>query len=231
MDYPNGFNIKSFPAGKTIAFSRTVAVWILIVFFLIITMCSVLLLGVNFKKNYPFLISVDPFTEDWSVVTYPGKNKKESVPQYQIIQEKLVHDFVLNWFTISDNPEINAERWKKCKYDECAKAEQFNPDNIECGISCNSAVSVFKEFEGKVLPQYTSLAESSVKWTVRNMLITPVNITQSVGWWQVYATIRSSKTPAFNVLIFIVVENDSDNYPATFGYHITNFNSYRIVNE
>ena len=63
------------------------------------------------------------------------------------------------------------------------------------------------------------------------MLITPVDITKTVGTWQVYATIRSTKTQAFNVLIFITVDNDSENYPATFGYHITKFNSYRIVNE
>ena len=231
MDYPNDFDIRSFPAGKTIAFSRTVSIWILIVFFLIITMCSVLLLGVRFKKNYPFLISVDPFTEEWNVVTYPGKDRKESVPQYQIIQEKLVHDFVTNWFTISGNPEKNAERWKKCRIEECEKTEQFNPSNIKCGISCNSDSTVFKEFEEKVLPQYTAFAQSSGQWSVGSMLITPVKITQNIGLWQVYATIRSNKTKAFDVLIFITVENDPELYPATLGYYINTFNSYRIANE
>ena len=144
MDYPNDFNVKSFPAGKTIAFSRVVSIWILIIFFLIITLCSVLLLGVRFKKNYPFLISIDPFTEEWNVVTYPGKNRKESVPQYQIIQEKLVHDFVTNWFTISNDNLLNEERWEKCSLGDCTKTEQFNPDNVKCAISCKSDSAVFK---------------------------------------------------------------------------------------
>ena len=91
MDYPNDFNVRSFPAGKTIAFSRIVSIWILIVFFLIITMCSVLLLGVYFKKNYPFLISVDPFTEEWNTMFLPALSvvelKKRLLAEYPSVPD------------------------------------------------------------------------------------------------------------------------------------------------
>ena len=88
MDYPNGFNIKSFPAGKTIAFSRSVSIWISIAFFLIVALCGFLLLGIHFKQNYPFLISIDPFTDDWVVVAYPEES--QTVSQYKYIQEKFI---------------------------------------------------------------------------------------------------------------------------------------------
>ena len=146
MDYPNGFNIKSFPAGKTIAFSRSVSIWISIAFFLIVALCGFLLLGIHFKQNYPFLISIDPFTEDWTVIAYPGKNEKETIHQYQIVQEKLVRDFTTNWFTISGDAQTNEMRWKECEIEQCANGEQFNPDNIDCAISCKSDIYVFEDF-------------------------------------------------------------------------------------
>lgn len=231
MDYPNDFNIKSFPAGKTIAFSRSVSIWISIVFFLIVSMCGLLLLCVHFKQNYPFLISIDPFTEEWTVVAYPGKNKKESVQQYQIMQEKLVHDFVTNWFTISGNKNLDENRWQDCDVEDCTQPKQFNPENIYCAISCKSDSLVYKEFTEKILPQYRTLTQASGRWTVGPMLITPIDVNQASGTWQVYATIYSNKTTAFDVLVFITIERDQTKYPATLGYYIKNFNSYRVVNE
>ncbi|MBQ6012378.1 MAG: hypothetical protein IJL23_04680, partial [Alphaproteobacteria bacterium] len=102
MDYPNNFDVPAFPAGKTIAFTRTISIWLSIVFFLIIVACGFLLFFAHARKNFPFLISINPITEDWSVIAYPGE-KEKPIPQYQYIQEKLVHDFVKDWFTISDD--------------------------------------------------------------------------------------------------------------------------------
>ena len=232
MDYPNDFDIKSFPAGKTIALSRSVSIWISIVFFLIIAMCGFLLLGIHFKGNYPFLIAIDPFTEEWSVITYPGKNENETVHQYQIVQEKLVSDFVTNWFTISDNSQINNSRWNECTIDECTGAEQFNPENTNCAISCKSNEKVFGEFSENVLPEYQKLANIGAQWSIGRMLITPPTTPNaSGGMWQVYTTIYSTKTQPFDVLAFITIEQDTNKYPSTLGYYISTFNSYRINNE
>lgn len=232
MDYPNDYNIKSFPAGKTIAFSRSVSIWISIAFFLIVALCGFVLLGIHFKQNYPFLISIDPFTDEWNVVTYPGKQDKESIPQYQIVQEKLVQDFVTNWFTISAITSDNEERWKSCSMEECADVEQFRPDNIKCAISCKSDAVVFEDFSKNVLPDYKSIiVAQSGKWGVGGMLITPNKITKSGGAWQVYTTIYSTLSPAFNTLSFITIEQDQNLYPATLGYYVKTFNSYRLINE
>lgn len=231
MDYPNGFDIKSFPAGRTIALSRSFAIWISIVFFLIIAMCGFLLLGIHFKKNYPFLISVDPFTEEWSVITYPRKSEKESVHQYQIVQEKLVSDFVKNWFTISNDAQINEARWQQCEIEECTKSEQINPDNVECAISCKSDASVFDDFMKNVLPDYRAYTDASGSWSVERMLITPNEVKETSGKWQVVVTIQPAMSAPFDALAFITIEQDQNIYPATLGYYIKTFNSYRIVNE
>lgn len=231
MDYPNDFDIKSFPAGKTIALSRAVSIWIAIVFFLIVAMCAFLLLGIHYKQNYPFLISVDPFTNEWGVVTYPGKNKDDVVNQYQIVQEKLVRDFVTNWFTISENSGINEQRWQSCEASECTGNEQFAPDNIKCAISCKSDVAVFEEFTKNVLPDYRAYAESSGNWAVNRMLITPSGVNQTGGTWQVVVSIQPAMSAPFDALAFITIEQDQNKYPATLGYYVKTFNSYRIINE
>ena len=231
MNYPNDFDIKSFPAGKTIALSRSVSIWISIVFFLIVVACGFILFGIHYKQNYPFLISVDPFTNDWNVVTYPGKNKKETLQQYQIVQEKLVRDFVTNWFTITGNSQQDEQRWQSCDAEGCMASEQFNPDNIKCALSCKSAPAVFDEFYKNVLPDYRSYAGASGKWSVERMLITPNNVNQKSGTWQVVVSIQPAMSAPFDALVFITIEQDQNKYPATLGYYITTFNSYRIINE
>lgn len=231
MDYPNDFDIKSFPAGRTIALSRTVSIWIAIVFFLIVAMCGFVLMGIHYKQNYPFLISVDPFTNEWEVVTYPKKNKHETIQQYQIVQEKLIRDFVTNWFTISGDSQKDEQRWQACDIKDCAKSEQFNPDNISCAISCKSAPDVFEEFSDNVLPDYRTYAKSSGKWSVSRMLITPNEVKQTSGTWQVVVSIQPAMSAPFDALVFITLGQDQNKYPATLGYHITSFNSYRIINE
>lgn len=231
MEYPNDFNIKSFPAGKTIALSRSVSIWISIVFFLIVAACGFILLGIHYKQNYPFLISVDPFTNEWEVVTYPEKNEKEIAHQYQIFQEKLVRDFVKNWFTISGDSQANEMRWQQCSDEDCSQSEQINPDNTKCAISCKSNAAVFGEFTKNVLPDYRAYAESSGKWSVGPLLITPNDINQTSSTWQVIVPVQPAMSAPFDALVFITIEQDQTKYPATLGYYVTSFNSYRIMNE
>lgn len=230
MDYPNNFDIPSFSAGRTVAFSRSVSIWISIVFFLIIAACGFVLLGIHFKQNYPFLISIDPFTDDWSVVTYP--NEKKAVSQYQLIQEKLVNDYIKNWFTISGNNEINESRWQECSVDECQNPEQFNPYNFECALSCKSSSKLFDDFSRDVLPEYRArVSQGNEKWTVVSKLFTNEKITINSGHWQFVVEIASNINGPFKVLGFIQIERDISMYPATFGYYVQDFNAYRIPNE
>ena len=184
--------------------------------------CGFLLLGKHLQKNYPFLISVSPITDDWTVVAYPQPAK--TIQRYQIIQEKLVETFVRNWFTISANSENNNARWQGCSVDECKDAEQFNPDVTTCAISCKSNDKVFTEFTNKVLPYYQQM---TAIW-YPTIMITPIIVTQKTSKWQVRVDVKSSEGNNFTALVFIDVNRDIDQYPATFGYYIDQFNSYRI---
>ena len=229
MDYPNNFDIPSFPAGKSIALSRRVCIWISIVCFLIFCACGFILLGIHLKKNYPFLISINPFTNTWTVVAYPEKRQKDKLEQYQVIQKNLVHDFMTNWFTISGNKQTNELRWMSCSVDECGADDQFIPENVKCAISCKSDDSVFEEFEKKVLPEYRArITEKNERWTIVKMEEVPHSVTQNGSTWQVYTTINSTVNGQFDVLAFIKVSREHGIYPSTLGYYIESFNSYRI---
>lgn len=230
MEYPNRFDTPTFPAGKSIALSRWFSVWILTVFFIIICACACLLFVVRQKGNYPFLISVDPLTSGWTLVAYPGKNTTKQINQYQIIQEKLVMDYVTSWFTISDNMDINNARWAKCESEDCSAPDQYNPSNINCALFCASDDLLFKQFSSKVLPEYHArIAQGAETWTVsHNMDIKPTYISENSSLWQVYTKINSSINGNFEVLIFITLERDIKNHPATLGYYVHDFNSYRM---
>ena len=230
MDYPNNFDTPTFPAGKSIALSRQFSIWTLIVFFLIFCACGFVVLGIHLKKNYPFLISINPFTNDWTVVAYPGKRAKEKVEQYQIIQETLARNFVTDWFTISPKMATNDDRWQECSVDECGADEQYNPENKTCTLSCRTTQAIFDEFNTKVLPEYNArIAEKSERWTVTNVTLVPHSITQSGSTWQIYTTINSNINGDFEVLVFMKILNTKDKYPATLGYYVDTFNAYRIT--
>ena len=229
MDYPNDFDTPAFPAGKSIAWSRVVAIKISIIFFLIVCLCGLFLFLVHSKRNFPFLISVDPLTDNWLVIAYPKKNNEKSIETYQIIQEKLVNDFVTNWFTISNNQSENLSRWKKCDSEDCSLPEQFNPQNIDCALFCAASPDLFQQFSTKVLREYNDrIIQAKETWTIVKKDIRPHYVAQNSSAWQVYIEIYSNINGKFNVLAFVDVNRSQDEYPTTLGYYIEKFNSYRI---
>ena len=196
---------------------------------MIVCACGLLLFFVRAKRNFPFLISVDPLTDEWTVVAYPKTENVKSVEQYQIIQEKIVSDFVANWFTISKNQFENNARWNKCDSVKCALPEQYNPYNKECALFCVSSDDLFKQFSQKVKPEYAArIDQASETWTVTKQDIVPYYVTPDASGWQVYIEIQSSISGIFNVLAFVDVKRATETHPATLGYYIEDFNSYRI---
>lgn len=230
MNYPNDFDTPAFPAGKSIAWSRVVAIKISIFFFLILCVCGLVLLFVRTKKNFPFLISIDPLTEEWTVVTYPKKNFETTIDQSQIVQEKIVSDFVTNWFTISPRQSENTARWAECDASDCDAPEQYNPQNMECALFCVANPDLFAQFTQKVLPEYTArINQAAEVWTIEKRDIRPYYVTPDASAWQVYIEMHSNISGTFNVLAFIDVKRDMDTHPATLGYYIEDFNSYRLT--
>ena len=174
------------------------------------------------------MISIDPITDEWNVVTYPDETQKP-MNQYKIIQEKLINDFVINWFTISKDKQINDARWMECTIEECGDPEQFNPNNTTCALACKSSSDVFQEFQNNVLPIYNAMInQADETWRITRKQFMPVIVSENGGQWQMYATVQSAVMGQFSVLAFIDVARDIKLYPATFGYYVKQFNSYRI---
>jgi len=229
LNYPNDFETPAFPAGKSIALSRTMAIWMAVVSFLIIAACAMLIVVGRVKKNYPFIISTDPLTNDWNVIAYQDKTESKTIQQYQVIQEKLVSDYVTNWFTISSDNTNNEKRWQTCDETDCDATNQLNPNNLKCLMFCLSSNSLFKEFSEKIVPEYTErMSQKNETWEVQRLLITPSTVTEQIGAWQVYAKIKSNINGNFNVLVFISVGYNSKSHSSTLGYYIENFAAYRV---
>ncbi len=229
MDYPNDFDTPVFPAGKVIALSRRLSIWISGCFLLIICLCCFLLYFWSQKSNYPFLISIDPITDEWTVVAYPGKTFKDTFEQSHIIQEKLVDDFITNWFTISRDKNVNELRWQRCDDEDCSDSMQFNPENISCSLFCNSNTKLFEEFSNNVLPEYKARVEQrSERWNVIKKNIKLDYSSEQGSIWQVFAVVHSSVNGVFNVLAFVTVAREPNSHPATLGYYVQDFNAYRV---
>lgn len=228
MNYPNDFNIPTFPAGKTVAFSRSVSVWIGVVAFLIICACGLMLLLVHSENNYPFLISTDPITSDWTVVAYPEKTKK--IVTTEIVQENLVRNYVEYWFTIDKDNAVNESLWQKCPNTACEALEQYDPTNKICALFCLSGQDLFQQFTEKIVPEYRArIQQKSETIRVVSQLITPPAKNQgATNVWQSYAELDSSLNGRFSVLIFIELGYDKKMHPATLGYYVKDFNSYRM---
>jgi len=229
LNYPNDFDTPTFPAGKTIAFSRSVSIWISIVFFLIVVSCGLVLLLNSSKRNYPFLISTDPLTSEWTVVAYPEKDIK--ITRDKIIQETLVRNYVIYWFSINKNNMINEAMWQQCEPSDCENPDQYNPKNYKCTLFCNSSEELFQQFYNKVLPEYRDrINQASEVINVVSQLITPPTDNNNKTFvWQSYVTLESSVNKLFNVLAFVELGYNPGTHPATLGYYVKDFNAYRIV--
>ena len=231
MDYPNGFDIGTFRAGKSIALSRIVAIWTAIVFFIIVVVCGLVLFSHHFTTNYPLIISIDSNTNEWKVVSYPDK-KRETVTRYQVIQEKLIIDYVKDWFTISLNNENNFDRWESCVIEDCGTPEQFSPLNSNRVICCKSSQTLYQNFVDNVLPVYKTIAKQNSRfWKPGRPQVVAVKVDEWGSLWRGYISVKDSEAGGFGVLFFIQVAKSLTDYPATFGYYIEQFSASRIRNE
>jgi len=235
LGYPNEYEVPAIPAGKSLAFSRTMSIWILTALFVIVALCALLLGVIHLKKSYPIFISFDSITNEWYVASYPDKDSK-TLEQFQVVQEKLVHDFIINWFTITNDPANNEMRWQECDVSYCAQdIEQIQPNILykECATFCVSSTSLFEQFTENIVPDYTARMNAEETWMVDTKTslldISPIGKVSAQGSsWQVSATIHSNRQGSFNILAFINIAKDSDRFPATLGYYVDDFNSYRI---
>jgi hypothetical protein len=230
MAYPDDFDTSAFPAGKRIAVSRTAGIWIMVSFLLIILSCLAIPWIINNKMVEPFVIYVDGPHGQWRLVG--RQSARQEIPYYTSMQRALVATFVQEWFSLSDDPDRNAEHWSQCdRKTVCAnRVETSLFGYTECGIYCLADETLYRTFTDKVLPLYQTTASFGERWFINPTKIFVMqngDITESGGLWIARANVRSSLNGEFKIVAYVRVVRDMENYPQTLGYSIAEFNAYR----
>lgn len=229
MKYPDDFNTPAFPAGKFVAVSRFMATAVMLLFFAIICLCGIILWIKGTQTTSPFLVSVRPDGERWTLVEHA--NHTNQIPAYYVMQESLLNKFVHDWFTISDNILTNQAIWSNGCTRTSPECQPTNTDNAgTCAIYCVTSDAVFDSFQKVVLPTYSTLeAESNATWTVRDVRITPIgNIQEHEGLWHLNIVVQTSNMGKLRLGAFALIKQNANIYLNNFGYYVDEFNSYRM---
>lgn len=233
MEYPDDFNTPSYPAGPRIASTRAVSIAIMVVFFLICCACGLLLWVQRSVTVHPFLVSINPITGQWDVVGHSHGSIQEMTTT-QSLQESVIGNFVYNWFRISSNTRMNDALWKKCDYSTDCNPEKTSPDETGigyCALYCLSGEGLFSNFISTVVPDYKLRVAAGETWMVDmpSLKILPLSEPAPNGAsWQVHATIRSNKSGPINIMGYALVQRNTETYPQTLGYYVSDFNAYKM---
>jgi len=229
LNYPDDFNVPNFAAGKSIAISRTMGIGIMSAFLVVLFLCGILVWTIRSVNVEPYILIPGGINDEWTVVR-PGAD----VPQYemtapQAVQQSIVWNFVQQWFTISNDDDINAALWDTtCKRSDCDTDDATTP----CQIFCATGDDLFRRFKENVLPTYEKYADSGEYWTpVHDSInITPVGGVNDVGGtWRVQMSISIVGGKQMNILAYAKVAKNPKIHAGDFGYYIADFNAYRVT--
>lgn len=231
MKYPDEFETPAFPAGKRIAVSRSVSVAIMVVFLLILITCGLILWVQKSVRVHPFLVSINNITGQWELVGHKH-HEYQTMTTDQTLQESLITKFIQNWFLISGDADINNALWQSCSREsECTADAQATKKLHQCDIFCNTDETTFNEFINNVVPQYQALVANNVQHMLDENSVHLIQIGTSAetgNIWQVNATLISNAMPPVQLLIYVTVMKDTENYPQTMGYYVASLNAYKI---
>lgn len=205
------------------------AIGAMVAFFITVFLCGLLVWSANSRKLEPFMISIDNHTGVWSLVGHGDWVIDYSVAQ--TMQESVVGQYVKTWLTISENTDENIAAWGKCSREECVSGDGLLYGGRRCALYCQSGNDIYNRFIYNVMNDYTARAAAGDSWTVdtSRLEIMPAGpITDAGGTWHVHATVQSKINDDFEVEIFVKVARNMENFPATMGYYVADFNAYRI---
>lgn len=228
MNYPEDFDTSAFPVGRRIVLSRTAGIWGMVTLFLVVCLCVLIMWIKQNRRINPFIIYVNGPQGHWESIS---NDKTElSAPYWKSVQRSLVGIFTEKWFTISNDPNYNEKMWSRCtRKDTCF--QQINNTFVSgCDIYCMASDDMFHTFSTKVLPQYKEFTDMGQVWRTSptNIIVVPDGvITEAGGDWIVTARIRSNLNGDFDIIAYVNVKHDTELYPQTLGYYISQFNAYR----
>lgn len=234
LEYPDEFNIPTFPAGSRIATTRLVGVLVMVVFFLIVCSCGILLWTQRSIQNYPVLVSVNNVTGQWEIVGNYGNQRGfvREISSTQSLQESVLGKFIRNWFWVSGKEAVNEVLWGKCdRVTECNPDNKAETDTRDCAIYCMSGDVLFDRFLQDVVPDYKNRVKLGqvLEPDMATLNMMPVGqITEMGGNWQFRVTVYINGTSAIDVLGYAQVARNTDVYPQTLGYFVEEFNVYKM---
>jgi len=229
LNYPDDFNTRTFPAGKSIAVSRAMGIGIMSAFFIIVCLCGLLIWTIRSARVEPYILATGGINDQWRVVMAGGDTPTTQMTDAQIFQQSLLWQFTQNWFNISSNDEINNAIWKTdCERKQCLSTE-IGPRN--CALFCATDDDTFFKFSNKVLPTYREYRTANVTWMAdpQSMRIEPIGrISDDGGAWQIQITILTGGTGAIDVVAYAKVARNTKYFQNTIGYYVADFNAYRV---
>ena len=247
MEYPDDFSTPAFPAGGRIALSRTLGIWVMVVFLLTIFVCGVLLWVHRSHRIDPVLVQINSITGEWLVLDditrrHDQNVKIKNVNSTRLTQEYVVGNFILNFFTISADDAVNQGLWADCSLEtDCKLSAKTSSDKMGKvtggAICCLSSPDVFDMFKNSVLPLYNMSFINGELWRVNidKMSIVPAGVSGYVsaqgGLWRVIFTIETNMNETMEIMAFVNVGYDIARYPRTMGYYVTKMDSYNITRQ
>ena len=229
MNYPDDFNTRTFPAGKSIAVSRAMGVGIMSAFFIIVCMCALLVWTIHSVRVEPFVLATGGINDQWRIVMTGGETPTKKMTDAELFQQSLIWSFTQNWFNISPNHDINSAVWNTdCTREQCL-SDEIKTKN--CALFCSSGDDLFYKFSTYVLPKLVAYESANATWMVvpESMRIEPVGrISNDDGTWRVMVTILTGGTGAMDIIAYAHVERNVKYFPSTRGYYIADFNAYRV---
>lgn len=231
LEYPDDFNVPTFPAGPRIATSRMFGIGIMVVLFLVVIACGLILWVQRSAHVHPFVVSVNPITGQWEVVGHTHSENGQMTTD-QALQESVVGKFVQDWFEISADTTTNDNMWMSCDYaTDCSLGKNIDVKMGRCALFCVSGEEVFTHFTDSVIPGYRARVESGETWhfDMSSFQISPVGqFNANGGSWQIRGTIYSNISAPISILGYAMVKREMERYPQTMGYYVSEFSAYKL---
>ncbi len=232
MEYPDNFEIPTFPAGKRIAVSRFMAIGVSILFLITIFLCFFILWSSKSQRIDPFLISIDNVTGQWIDVGHSHTNGPIKYTAARLLQESVLGKFTEKWFLITQDEQVNDSIWQTCQRElSCINNNSIAYGENECSLFCLSGEELFSKFIYDVVPDYQNRFFMGEVWFIdkASIQMEPVSQISNIGGtWRIFAKIKSNLTEEINILAFAKIARNQNNYPQTLGYYVADFNAYKI---
>lgn len=197
-------------------------------FLIIIFLCGILIWTIRSVRVEPYILSTGGINDEWSVIQSSNSRPTIEMTSGQVIQQSLVWKFVQDWFSISNDNNINTELWdSSCKRTDCNTSDASHP----CKILCASSDDLFRRFKEDVLPTYKQRVNAGEYWLpiANSIHIAPVGrVTDAGGTWRIEMSVGTSTGDTVKIMAYAKIAKSGKYHDSTMGYYITDFNAYRV---